>query len=125
MRVRFTRAEFERHVEKAIEALPQEFRERMENLAVVVEELPSAGLLKTLDEPARDLLGLFVGTPLPEKSIEDLPQPPDTVYLFKHNLEVICATREELIEEIRITLLHEVGHFLGLQEEQLEELGYE
>jgi predicted Zn-dependent protease with MMP-like domain len=125
MTVRFTRAEFERYVESAVGELPEEFRGRMENLAILVEEIPSEELLRTLDGPEPDLLGLFVGTPLPEKRLDDLPQPPDAVYLFKRNLEEMCASREDLVEEIRITLLHEVGHFLGMDEDQLSELGYE
>lgn len=121
---RFTRREFESYVEAAVAELPDEFREKMDNLAVVVEEVPPAGLLRTLEEPAPDLLGLFVGTPLPEKSLGDLPQAPDAVYLFKRNLERLCESREEIVEEIRITLLHEVGHFLGLDEQQLSDRGY-
>lgn len=122
---RFTRAEFDRVVEAAEAELPEPFRERMGNLAIVVEDVPSEAIMKTLDEPTPGLLGLFVGTPLPEKHLGDVPQPPDAIYLFKRNLERICETREELIEEIRITLLHEVGHFLGLDEQQLADSGYE
>ncbi len=122
---RFTRAEFDRYVEEAAEELPAEFRERMANLAVVVEDVPSMTLLRTLEEPAPDLLGLFVGTPLPEKSLGDIPSAPDAVYLFKRNLERICESHEQLVEEIRITLLHEVGHFLGLDEQHLADRGYE
>jgi predicted Zn-dependent protease with MMP-like domain len=122
---RFTRTEFHLQVEGAVEELPREFRARMGNLALVVEDVPSASLLLTLSQPSPDILGLFVGTPLPEKSLADLPQAPDAVYLFKRNLERICESREQLMEEIRITLLHEVGHFLGLDEEQIAEGGYQ
>lgn len=122
---RFTRGEFDAAVDAAVGELPGKFRERMENLAVIVEDVPSDGLLGTLESPSPGILGLFVGTPLPEKSLGDLPAAPDAVYIFKRNLERICESREELIEEIRITLLHEVGHFLGLDEDQLEARGYE
>jgi len=121
---RFTREEFDATVEEAMAELPAEVRERMENLAVVVEDVPSAELLKTMTDPSPSLLGLFVGTPLPEQSLEELPRPPDAIYLFKRNLERICETREELVEEIRITLLHEVGHFMGLDEGQIGERGF-
>ncbi len=122
---RFTRSEFDHYVEEAAGELPDEFREKMSNLAVVVEDVPSEEILATLEDPAPDLLGLFVGTPLPEKSLGDLPSAPDAIYLFKRNLERICESREQLVEEIRITLLHEVGHFLGLDEQQLADRGYE
>jgi len=111
-------------VEEAMTELPAEVRERMENLAVVVEDVPSAELLRTMEDPSPSLLGLFVGTPLPDQSLEELPRPPDAIYLFKRNLERICETREELVEEIRITLLHEVGHFMGLDEGQIGERGF-
>ena len=122
---RFTRQEFESYVQGAVKELPGEFRERMDNLAVVVEEVPSEKLLETMEEPTPDLLGLFVGTPLPHKSMADLPSAPDAIYLFKRNLERLCEDQEQLVEEIRITLLHEVGHFLGLDEDQLSRRGYE
>jgi len=122
---RFTREEFDAAVEEAIAELPAEVRERMGNLAVVVEDVPSLRLLRALDAPSPSLLGLFVGTPLPEQSLGDLPRPPDAIYLFKRNLERISETRTELIEEIRITLLHEVGHFMGLDEGQIGESGFE
>jgi predicted Zn-dependent protease with MMP-like domain/Tfp pilus assembly protein PilF len=122
---RFTRAEFDASLQSAAAELPVAFRDRMENLAIVVEDVPSMDLLKTLEDPTPSLLGLFVGTPLPEQHLDDLPRPPDAVYLFKRNLERVCESREELVEEIRITLLHEVGHFMGLDEQQLAESGYE
>jgi len=123
--IRFERGEFDDAVEAAIGELPPLFREKMANLAVIVEDLPSDDHLRLLEDPTPGLLGLFVGTPLPEKSLGDLPRPPDAVYLFKRNLERICESRGELIEEIRITLLHEVGHFMGLEEDQIADAGYE
>lgn len=123
--LRFTRAEFDAAVEAAVAELPERFRERMGNLALVVEDVPSDELLHSMLDPSPSILGLFVGTPLPEKHLDDLPQAPDAVYIFKRCLERICESREELVEEIRITLLHEVGHFMGLDEQELSEAGYE
>ena len=122
---RFTSVEFDAAVDAAVGELPAKFRERMGNLAVIVDDVPSDRLLGTLENPSPGILGLFVGTPLPMKSLGDIPAPPDAVYVFKRNLERICESPEELVEEIRITLLHEVGHFLGLDEDQLEESGYD
>lgn len=118
------RSEFETMAEEGLAGLPPEFRQRIANVPILLEEVPSAELLATVDEPAPDLLGLFVGTPLTEKTTQDLPAVPETIYLFKRNLERLCATREELVEEIRVTLLHEIGHFLGMDEEALDEAGY-
>jgi predicted Zn-dependent protease with MMP-like domain len=123
--LRFTRAEFDAAVEAAIAELPGRFRDRMGNLAVVVEDVPSEEILRSMDDPSPSILGLFVGTPLPEQHLDDLPRAPDAVYIFKRCLERICENREELVEEIRITLLHEVGHFMGLDEQDLTEAGYE
>ena len=72
-----------------------------------------------------DLLGLFQGVPLTERSITSPPLFPDTVFLFQEALEKMCTSREELEEEIEITVVHEVAHFVGMDEERLAELGYE
>jgi predicted Zn-dependent protease with MMP-like domain len=122
---RFTRGEFDAALDAAEGELPETFRTKMPNLAVLVEEIPSDDLLATLDNPSPGILGLFVGTPLPSKSLGDLPAPPDAIYLFKRNLERICESRDELVEEVRITLLHEIGHYMGLDEDQLEASGYD
>jgi len=74
--------------------------------------------------PGETLFGLYCGVPLTERSITDPPLHPDTIYIFQETLEQHCATREELIEEIEITVVHEVAHFLGLDDAQLEALGY-
>jgi predicted Zn-dependent protease with MMP-like domain len=122
---RLSREEFESAVESAVGELPAVFRERMVNVAIMVEDVPSDELLATLEEPSPDLFGLFVGIPLTEKSSTDVRHAPDAVYLFKRTLERTAADRADLIEEIRVTLLHEIGHFLGMDEEQIAEAGYE
>lgn len=116
--------EFDRAVEEALSSLPAQFRESMENLAILVEDIPPRDLLESMDEPAPDLLGLFVGVPLSEKSHADVARLPERIYLFKRNLERACTDRETLVAEIRVTLLHEVGHYLGMDEEALREAGY-
>ena len=69
-------------------------------------------------------LGLFQGVPLIERSATMPPLYPDMIYLFQEPLEEMCSTREELEEEIEITVVHEVAHYVGMTEERLEELGY-
>jgi predicted Zn-dependent protease with MMP-like domain len=123
--IRITSAEFDRAVEAALDAVPREFRPYLENVLVEVRDRPDKALLAEYDE-TDDLLGLYVGTPLDERGI-DAPQPllPDRILIFRDNLCDMCETREELIDEIRITVLHEIGHHFGLDEDRLTELGYD
>ena len=116
---------FEAVVAEALEDLPEAFRERLADLPIVARDTPTREMLADLEDPAPDLLGLFVGTPLTEKSVGDITRAPDVVYLFRRNLQRACDGAEELKEEIRITLLHEIGHYLGMTEEDLEAAGYE
>ena len=118
------RAEFDRVVHEALESLPPEYRDRLSNLSIQVEEVPSMALLATIEEPSPDILGLFVGTPLTAGSTGDIPRLPEAIYLFKRNLERASDDREELVEEIRVTLLHEIGHYLGMEESDLDEAGF-
>ncbi len=120
-----TQERFDAVVAEGLAGLPAEFRARLGDLPIVVRELPSPEILAHLDDPVPDLLGLFVGTPLTEKSISDTPGLPDAIYLFRRNLQRSCLSEEELKEEIRTTLLHEIGHYLGMTEEDLEAAGYE
>lgn len=116
--------DFQKALEEAQATLPKEFRRHVTDLPIVVQDLPSRDLLATLDTPAPDLLGLFVGVPRTLKTTQDLPGPPDTIYLFKRNLERACADVEDLVEQIGVTLLHEIGHYLGMEEEDLDGAGY-
>jgi len=116
---------FGRAVETALADLPGEFREKIRDVPVVVQDVPGRELIEGLEDGSPDLLGLFVGVPLTEKSHGDLPGAPEAIYLFRRNLERVSASREDLIEEIRVTLLHEIGHFLGMDESDLEEAGYD
>jgi predicted Zn-dependent protease with MMP-like domain len=118
-----SREAFEEAVDQAAAALPEPFRARLSGIPVLVEEVPGPDILRTLDDPAPDLLGLFVGTPLTLKSGQDLPAT-DVIYLFKRNLERACADEEELVEQIGVTLRHELGHYLGMDEDDLEEAGH-
>jgi len=123
MGFRVTREHFEELVEKAIGTLPDEYRERFTNIAVVVKDYPDKDERER--SGARDdlLLGLFSGVPYPGKGgFFDLPSPlPDTITLFQRNIEEICSDEEELIAEIQATIVHEVGHYFGLSEEDLDE----
>lgn len=97
--------------------------QRLTNISVAVEDYPSAEDARTTGVPRDELLGLFTGVPYPQKGgFFDIPPPlPDTIVLFKRNIEAICDTEDELVEEIRQTIVHEVGHYFGFSEEDLEE----
>jgi predicted Zn-dependent protease with MMP-like domain len=119
---------FREVVAEAIEHLPDELRTHLRQVPVVVEDLPSREVLahESGDEPLTPtVLGLFYGPSLREQSVFDPVPVPPTIFVYQRNLERFCRTREELIEEIRLTLYHELGHYLGLSEEELEKRGLE
>jgi predicted Zn-dependent protease with MMP-like domain len=123
---RIDRQECLRAVEEAIGKLPDEFRKTLENVSLEVVDLPEETHVRQYDPPMDPcILGLFEGVPNTDKSFFDTPRLPDRILIFQRNLERECRDREELVGEIRITLLHEIGHYLGYDEEQLEELGYD
>jgi predicted Zn-dependent protease with MMP-like domain/Flp pilus assembly protein TadD len=112
----------EERVEAALAELPARARKLLENVPIVVEDYPSATLVGDGVDPR--LLGLFSGVPYPEQSTLSGQAPHlECVMLFKRNLERDARTSEEVEQEIRITLLHETGHFFGMDEADLEEVG--
>lgn len=124
--VRMTRAEFDREVRRAVRKLPRQFRQSLDRVPVVVQDLPDEALKQgeDRDEVGPDILGLFDGIPLPETSEVDLTHVrPNTIYLFQRNLERAAFDREDLVEQIRITLWHELAHYLGFEEEDMDDLG--
>ncbi len=120
MPYRTSRADFERHVEAALKTLPEEYRKYFENITIIVQDRPGREQLKGLN-PEGILLGLFSGVPYPRKGgFFELPHPfPDRIVLFQKNIEQICENESELVEQIRKTLVHEIGHYFGLSEDDL------
>ena len=118
------RTKFDKLVEQAVQELPAEFRERLENVAIIVEDCPSAEILAEMEIPPGDtLLGLYEGTPITERGFQ-MPLHPDRIWIFQSPIEHQCETDEEIREEIKTTIVHEVAHFFGLDDEYLEDLGY-
>ena len=116
---------FEAVVEEALAELPGPVRGWLANVAITVEDLPDPEELLLSDPPhSPTILGIFRGAPLGDKaSMDPWSHFPSGIALFQRNLERYARDRDELVEEIRVTLLHEVGHFLGLDEEELRERG--
>ena len=116
-----TRAEFERLVADAVALIPARFRREMRNLALVVEDEPSADLLREMEiDPPDSLYGLYSGTPLTERTWGFGNQLPDRITLFQHPIEEDCADADEVRAVIGETLIHEVGHYFGLSEDEIE-----
>jgi predicted Zn-dependent protease with MMP-like domain len=115
-----TRKEFEALVHEAFDAIPQDFRERMQNLEIVVEDRASPALLAEMSDTGDELFGLYQGTPLTERSWAHGNALPDRITLFQRTIEEACQTDDEVFEEVCLTLIHEAGHFFGLSEQEIE-----
>ncbi len=106
---------FEDMVEAALDAIPQVFVDHMRNLVILVEDY---------HEDSPDLLGLYEGVALPERSTDDTGFLPDTIFIYRQALMDWCSSEEELAYQVKVTLFHELGHYFGLSEEQLHALGW-
>ena len=118
-----TREHFQRLVVEAIALIPKRFRREMKNLALVVEDEPAPDLLAEMEiEPPDSLFGLYQGTPLPERTWAFGNNLPDRITLFQRPIEEDCEDEDEVRAVIGETLIHEVGHYFGLSEEEIEEI---
>jgi len=118
-----TREKFEQLVAEAITLIPRRFRREMRNLAIVVEDEPDAELLDEMEiEPPDSLYGLYQGTPLTERTSGYGNTLPDRVTLFRKPIEEDCDDEDDVRAVIGETLIHEVGHYFGLSEEEIEEI---
>lgn len=124
-RMKLTDREFDRIVQKAIRRIPIEIRQHLDNILISVKKRPSFEIIKEMDlADDESLLGIFWGVSLTDQSVTSPTLYPDTIFLFQEPLEKSCETIEELEEQIEITVVHEVGHALGISEKRLAELGY-
>lgn len=116
--------EFDAVVKESLAEMPDEVRRHLDEWPVLVEALPRREVLIAESPPlSPDLLGLFVGRDLMNRSVSGPADPPGAIFLFRRNLLRMCRDREELKQEIRVTVRHEVGHLLGLDEDDLERWG--
>jgi predicted Zn-dependent protease with MMP-like domain len=124
-RLRLSETEFDLVVKRAIRRIPLEIRTYLDNILISVQKRPSKEVREEVglyrNEP---LLGMYRGISLMDRSATYPPLYPDTIILFQEPLENMCETIEELEEQIEITVVHEIAHFLGFSEEKLAELGY-
>ncbi|MGD0266286.1 MAG: metallopeptidase family protein [Candidatus Methylomirabilota bacterium] len=124
--MRLRRAEFERLVAQAVESLPPKFLTRLENVDVVVEEEPTEEDLELAGiEPGGTLLGLYHGVPQSQRGPWYGNLLPDRIVIYQRPIEAVARDRREIRKEIRITVMHEIGHYFGLAEDDLADAGYE
>jgi predicted Zn-dependent protease with MMP-like domain len=123
--VRLSREEFDEAVTQALADIPPQFQPYLDQVIVDVEDFPDRRTCEAvnIDHPSR-LLGLYQGTPLTERSVEHNARLPDRITVYQRNIERLCRTRKQLVRQIRKTVLHEIGHHFGLDEDDLDELGY-
>jgi predicted Zn-dependent protease with MMP-like domain len=108
------RRRFEQMVDEALDGLPPDLARLVSNVVVVVED--------ESDEP--DLLGVYEGVPLTERLADYSAALPDRIVIFRRPICAICDTEDEVVDEVRITVVHEVGHHFGISDERLHELGW-
>jgi len=118
-----TREQFNRLVEEALKDIPPRFRREMKNIAIVVEDEPPPHVLEEMEiEPPDSLYGLYHGTPLPERTWGHGNTLPDQISLYQRPIEEDSEDAEDVIVCIAETLIHEIGHYFGLSEEEIEEI---
>jgi len=120
-----TKDRFHELVEAALEELPEQFATFLEEVPLEVRGEPSESQKKSVGLK-RDglLLGLYQGRPRTQRSVWDSGTMPDVIYIFQRPIEAVCRNEEELVHQVRKTVLHEIGHHFGLSEEDLRRLGY-
>lgn len=117
------REAFRKLVAEALDSIPASFRQRMENIAVVVEDWPPDDVLEELeiDDPY-ELLGLYRGVPLDERGATWAPTLPDHIAIYQGPIEAVAKEPGEIRRQVRDTVIHEVGHYFGLSDAAIERL---
>jgi predicted Zn-dependent protease with MMP-like domain len=122
---RVSKAHFGDLVQQAMEELPEEFARFLEEVPIEVRDRPSKEeLARAKVGPNGLLLGLYVGRPRTARSVEDSGTMPDVIFIFQESIQYVCNSEEDLVRQVRMTVLHEIGHHFGLSEDDLERLGY-
>jgi len=117
--------EFEQIAAEAMDELPEELASKIENVDIIIEDYPSTEVLRSMKVSKFGLLGLYTGVPQKHRSPGIYGNLlPDRIYLYKKNLEAHADSRETLIDQIHRTVLHEIGHYFGIDDRRLRELGF-
>jgi len=120
-----SKAQFGQLVEEAIAELPEQFARFLEEVPIEVLDRPDELHLRRIGAgPNGLLLGLYVGRPRTQRSVEDSGAMPDVIYIFQEPIQTVARSREDLVRQVRVTVLHEIGHHFGLSEDDLTRLGY-
>jgi predicted Zn-dependent protease with MMP-like domain len=118
-----TRAQFKALVQEAIDSIPARFAAEIKNVAIVIEDYPSDDVLAEMEIGPDDvLLGLYQGVPLPERQWAHGNSLPDRITLYQRSIEDDCENDDEIVVAIGETLIHELGHYFGLSEEEIMEI---
>ena len=116
---------FELVVDDALASIPEGFHRYLQNILVEIEPMPDEATCEELDlDDPRGLLGLYQGTPLTERHVDAPCHMPERIVLYRQNIERMCRTRRQMVDQIRKTVLHEIGHHFGLSEQHLRDLGF-
>lgn len=114
---------FRKHVARAIDEIPTEFREKMENVEVLVEDFPDPETIHSLGLDSQwDLLGLYVGVPLTQQSVFSVNVMPERIYLYRRPILRAARRGTDVVQLIREVIIHEVGHHFGFDDEQLDKM---
>jgi predicted Zn-dependent protease with MMP-like domain len=117
------RDKFEEYVEEALKNIPAKFKDLLQNIAVIVEDRPSREVYrKTGASPFSTLLGHYHGIPFKHRSPYYGNVPPDVIVIYKEPIEAICHTEEQVRQKVKEVVLHEIGHYFGLKEEELRNI---
>jgi predicted Zn-dependent protease with MMP-like domain len=116
------REDFINVAEEALDSLPEEFRSRIRNVAILVEDFPRNQSPPEAGKQRRLLLGIFQGVPATKRSVFDVSVGPAHIVLYQKNIEAVCSSEAEVRRQIRQTLMHELGHYFGMTEEQLKDV---
>lgn len=116
---------FDELIERAIHALPSKFRDALKNIIIERQERPNAQTRQMMGLGPDDLLlGLYTGIPLTQRHVAAPPLLPDRIILYRQQILAACSSETEFVAQLRRTLLHEIGHYFGMDEDQLAQAGY-
>lgn len=123
--MQITEEEFQKYMELALESIPENFKLKFDNIAFLIEQLPSEHDLERLAiKNKSDLLGLYSGIPYTHRNTWYAGTIPDRIILFQKNIEAICRTKEQLIAKIREVVIHEIAHYFGMTDAEIRKAGY-